>query len=287
MKQIFFHIPFTNIPVYGYGVMLVVGFIAGMYLAQFLARRSKLDPEIFANAAILALVTGVAGARLSHVLENLHEYTNPEHTAWENFRNAINIREGGLTYYGGFLLAFPSLVLYGWWKRVPLPLGMDIIAPCVMVGLAFGRIGCFMNGCCYGAACDANLGVQFPYGSDAYITQFNQNKLEMPVPRELIRDHSWQTRWANTWTHSGQIRACSQIQEPLPAEQLKELDMTEKGIEPQAAQRPGRQGIENTPTENELKFDDSFTIRLWQTWLPSNTPIRSRPRRFTVQSRLS
>ncbi|MDB5172202.1 MAG: prolipoprotein diacylglyceryl transferase [Phycisphaerales bacterium] len=188
MHQTLFTIPFTHIPIYGYGVMLVIGFIAAMYLAQFLARHSRLDPEIFANAAILALVSGILGARLSHVLENLPQYTDAHNTAWQNFYNAINIREGGLTYYGGFLLAFPTLVLYAIGKKVPLPLGMDIIAPCLMVGLGFGRIGCYLNGCCYGAECQASFAVQFPYGSDAYVTEFNQKVLKQPVPRALIRD---------------------------------------------------------------------------------------------------
>ena len=164
MRQIFFYIPFTHMPVYGYGVMLVVGLICGMYLAQALARRSKLDPEIFANAAILGLVTGIMGARLSHVLENLRQYTNPELSFTTNFINAINIREGGLTYYGGFLLATPCLILYGWMKKVPIRVGMDVIAPCLMIGLAFGRIGCFLNGCCYGAECNVAWAVHFPYG---------------------------------------------------------------------------------------------------------------------------
>lgn len=188
MWQVIFRLPIWHIPIYGYGVMLVIGFIAAMYLAQFLARRSRLDPEVFANAAILALVFGVLGARLSHVLENFSEYTNPDLSAWQNFFNAINIREGGLTYYGGFLLAFPALVLYGIWKKVPIRMGMDIIAPCLMVGLAFGRIGCFLNGCCYGAQCNVAWAVQFPYGSDAYVTEFNQNALQSAVPRNLVRD---------------------------------------------------------------------------------------------------
>jgi prolipoprotein diacylglyceryltransferase len=188
MWQELFRIPVLNVPIYGYGVMLVLGFLCAMKLAQFLAVRSKLDPELFANAALIALVTGVLGARLSHVLENLGTYTNPSFSAWENFRNAINIREGGLTYYGGFLLAFPSLVAYGMYKKVPIRLGMDIIAPCLMVGLGFGRIGCFLNGCCYGAECRAPWAVQFPYMSDAYATEFNDNALQRPVPRQLVRD---------------------------------------------------------------------------------------------------
>lgn len=226
MRQIFFYIPFLHpprfsfgpIPVYGYGVMLVVGFIAAMYLAQFLARRVKLDPELFANAAILALVSGVLGARLSHVLENLGQYTRADRSAWENFIQAINIREGGLTYYGGFLLAFPSLVLYAKWKKIPLPTGMDIIAPCLMIGLAFGRIGCFMNGCCYGATCDARIGVQFPYGSDAYVTQFNENQLRMAVPRELIRDNSTLGKYMDR-------NMIKQVQEPFTADELREIEL--------------------------------------------------------------
>src|SRR6476661_1484470 len=156
MYQILFRLPsflpgIGGAPIYGYGVMMVVGFFLAMALAKFLARHSKLDPEIFANAALIALVAGVLGARLSHVLENLSDYTRGDLTVWQNFRNAINIRSGGLTYYGGFLLAFPALIAYGWYKRVPLRLGMDIIAPCLMVGLGLGRIGCYLNGCCYGA----------------------------------------------------------------------------------------------------------------------------------------
>ncbi|MDB5331305.1 MAG: lgt 2 [Phycisphaerales bacterium] len=218
MHQTLFTIPFTHIPVYGYGVMLVLGFVAAMYLAQFLARHSKLDPETFANAAIFALVSGIVGARLSHVIENLPEYTQSSLSASQNFFNAINIREGGLTYYGGFLLAFPTLVLYALWKKVPLPLGMDIIAPCLMVGLGFGRIGCYLNGCCYGAECQAPWAVQFPYDSDAYATEFNQNVLKMPVPRQLVRDGSRLADYMD-------VKRLEVLQEPLPADDFQRFSV--------------------------------------------------------------
>src|SRR5215218_6889203 len=73
------HLPF-NLPIIGdelvihsFGLMLVIGFLSAMYLAKFLARKSKLDPEVFANACLIALFAGVIGARLSHVLENLSD----------------------------------------------------------------------------------------------------------------------------------------------------------------------------------------------------------------------
>ena len=190
MYQVLFHLPsflplVGGMPIYSYGVMLVIGFFAAMELAKFLARRSGLDPELFANAAIIALVAGVVGARLSHVIENIGDYTRPELTFTQNLWNAINIRSGGLTYYGGFLLAFAAVLAYGIYKKVPLRLGMDIIAPCVLIGLGFGRVGCYLNGCCYGAQTNVSWSVEFPYHSDAYMQQFEEGKLQ--VPPELLR----------------------------------------------------------------------------------------------------
>lgn len=195
MHQILFRLPdflpgIGGAPIYGYGVMLVVGFFAGISLAKFLGRHSNIDPELLANAALIALITGVAGARLSHVIENWHDYSRPDLSFGQNFWNAINIRSGGLTYYGGFLLATPSVLAYGLYKKVPLRVGMDIIAPCLMLGLGFGRIGCFLNGCCYGAEIPAGShvpwAVAFPYHSDPYIEQARDGKIQ--IPPQLMRD---------------------------------------------------------------------------------------------------
>lgn len=185
MMPILFNIPGTNIPIYSYGLMMVVGFLASIQLGKYLARRCGLDPELFVNIGLIALVTGVLGARLSHVLENLPQYTDSSRSFRENFWDAINIRSGGLTYYGGFLLAFPSLVYYAIKKKIPLRLGMDMIAPCLMIGLACGRIGCFLNGCCYGAVCEVPWSVTFPYASIPYTDQVHEG--ELAAPPELIK----------------------------------------------------------------------------------------------------
>lgn len=188
MLQEIFRIPGLNLPIYSYGLMMVIGFLSAIHLTKFLARRSGLDPELFVNAGLLALITGIAGARISHVIENIGHFTTitPTRSAWDNFIDAINIRSGGLTYYGGFLLAFPSLVFYAIKKKIPLRLGMDIVAPAIVIGLGFGRIGCFLNGCCYGAQCNLPWAVSFPYHSLVYEEQVNRGQLQPPV--ELLYD---------------------------------------------------------------------------------------------------
>jgi phosphatidylglycerol:prolipoprotein diacylglycerol transferase len=146
-------------------------------------------------------VTGVVGARLSHVIENIHQYTDPSRSILANFLDAINIRSGGLTYYGGFLLAFPALVLYAIHKKVPLRLAMDIAAPCIVIGLGFGRIGCFLNGCCYGAQCDAGWtgAITYPYMSTPYEDQIINRTIQ--PPEELLVS-----------TANGQLRPLSRLE---------------------------------------------------------------------------
>jgi phosphatidylglycerol:prolipoprotein diacylglycerol transferase len=168
-------------PIYGYGLMLVVAFLACVKLSQWLGERKSIRPELFVDATLIALATGLIGARLCHVLENLPEYTRGDLSLAQNLRNIINTREGGLTFYGGFLLATPSCIIYALIRKVPILLGMDIVAPAIMIGLGFGRIGCFLNGCCYGEQCNAPWAVRFPYFSNVYVEQYQQGKLVAPI----------------------------------------------------------------------------------------------------------
>jgi phosphatidylglycerol:prolipoprotein diacylglycerol transferase len=76
----------------------------------------------------------------------------------------LDVTSGGLIYYGGVLLGMLLVVFYLRWKRIAIRRYLDIVAVSLMVGLAFGRAGCFLNGCCYGGRCDADwpLAAQFP-----------------------------------------------------------------------------------------------------------------------------
>jgi phosphatidylglycerol---prolipoprotein diacylglyceryl transferase len=185
LQELFrFHLFNHIVPVYGYGLMLVVAFLACVIASQWLSRRVGINPDLCVDAALIALGTGVLGARLCHVIENLPDYTRHNLSVWQNLYNIFNIHEGGLTFYGGLLLATPCCIAYAIWRKVPVRLGMDIVAPTLMVGLACGRIGCFLNGCCYGQQCDLPWSMRFPYGSSAYIDQVQQR--QVPIPPELI-----------------------------------------------------------------------------------------------------
>lgn len=188
-----FRVPFLGYSVHSYGLMLVIGLLLAIELAKFLARRSNLNPDLFANAAILALVSGLIGARIAYVIQFHNEFTGD--TFVNNAWNAINLTSGGLVYYGGFLLAFPTLVAYAIWRGIPLLRGMDIIAPCLMIGLAFGRVGCFLNGCCWGqhANLPSPLAITFPYYSPAYLDDYEHAKVTPPsvlYQQDLIKNTS-------------------------------------------------------------------------------------------------
>src|SRR5207237_407929 len=77
--------------------------------------------------------------------------------------------------------------------QVPLLTGSDIMAPCIMIGLAFGRIGCYLNGCCYGEECNLPWGAAFPYGSNAFVEQFEKNEIDVP-PQLLKKEPSGRFR---------------------------------------------------------------------------------------------
>lgn len=184
-----FTIPFLNFSVHSYGLMLVLGLLLAMEVAKFLARRSGLNPDFFSTAAILALISGLIGARIAYVIQFHDQFTHGSFS--ENFWSAINLTSGGLVYYGGFLLAFPTLVAYAIWRKIPLLRGMDIVAPCLMIGLAFGRVGCFLNGCCWGQHCELErpVGITFPYYSPPYIADYENGDIK-PDPRLFTLDYT-------------------------------------------------------------------------------------------------
>jgi phosphatidylglycerol:prolipoprotein diacylglycerol transferase len=142
--------PFT---VYSYGLMLVIAFGVSSFLACQEARRQGLDPDAVFNLAFLAFVFGVIGARAFYVADNLAYYL-------KNPVEIIMLQRGGLAWFGGLSLGTLAAVIYIKVKRLPAYKILDLIVPFVALAQSIGRVGCLLNGCCYGK--HAEFGIYFP-----------------------------------------------------------------------------------------------------------------------------
>lgn len=172
-----------------YGFALMVGFLSAVWLAMRRGARVKASPDRVLDIGFLCLVFGVLGARIFYVV---HWWTPQFADAPNKLWAIIDLREGGLEFLGGFIGAIVAVVAYAMWRRQSLRLYLDILAPSAMWGLAFGRIGCFLNGCCFGAPAVQPDGhtpkyawaVQFPFASPAQWKQWEDRQGTLPA--ELI-----------------------------------------------------------------------------------------------------
>jgi phosphatidylglycerol:prolipoprotein diacylglycerol transferase len=164
MHPEFFEIPFVHLTIKSYGLMMVVGFLAAVTVIRYLSRHFTRDPQLITNAALYSLIAGVVGARAFYVIHYFDRFSSDP---WSVFA----IWNGGLELIGGVMMAILVIVLYGRHHKVPIRHYMDVLAIGLLAALMFGRVGCFLNGCCYGRPTDLPWGVRFPYGSFSYSSQ--------------------------------------------------------------------------------------------------------------------
>jgi len=141
-----------GIPIRSYGFMMVIGFTLGLLRATRVAPKRGINPERVYDLALIVLLSGIIGARVVYILLNLQT---------ESFRDFFAVWNGGLSFHGG--VVFAVLAAYVYTRRMQLPYWKcaDLLAPSVAIGYAFTRIGCFLNGCCYGAPTNLPWGVRF------------------------------------------------------------------------------------------------------------------------------
>ncbi|HZL91254.1 MAG TPA: prolipoprotein diacylglyceryl transferase family protein, partial [Pirellulaceae bacterium] len=154
-----------GVPIRGFGIMMAVATVAGVGLALHRAKKMGIDPDAIMSLAMWMFIPGIIGARLFFVIEYWHQFAKP--TVEQTVVALLNVTNGGLVMYGSVLAGLPFGIYYLVSRKLPVLAIADIIAPSMVVGLALGRIGCFLNGCCYGGLCDGALGVTFP-GEPAY-----------------------------------------------------------------------------------------------------------------------
>ena len=148
--------------VHWYGVMLALAFLAGLWTAGRRAPRDGIAGEKIADAGLWLILGGIIGARTLYVVsywDGLLEAPLFPRAPWTEI---FMVQRGGLVYYGGLVGATLAGIFYARVRKLPLWKMADIFTPSIALGYVFGRIGCLMNGCCYGRACDLPWAIRFP-----------------------------------------------------------------------------------------------------------------------------
>jgi phosphatidylglycerol:prolipoprotein diacylglycerol transferase len=170
-----------GVPIRGYGVMLLAAAAAGTWLSIVRGRAVGIDADTIVGLGLEVFLAGLIGARLFYVIEYHEQFFPPGRSLLAAIPAVLNIAAGGLVVFG----AVPTAALAAWWfarrRRLPLLQLADCIAPGLLVGLALGRIGCFLNGCCYGGLCDLPWAMRFPAGSPPWFDQVSRGLLPPPT----------------------------------------------------------------------------------------------------------
>jgi len=186
-----FKLPVVHLTVKSYGLMMVIGFLAAVSVIRRLSRDITPNPQFITNAALYSLIAGVVGARIFYVVHHFDQFQNRPSSFFA-------VWQGGLELLGGVLLALVVILFYLWYHKLPIRRQLDILAIGLMLALAFGRIGCFLNGCCFGRPSNLPWAVRFPYGSLVYRSQVEPDpKRNRPLPYMELPDEFFDYYYEN------------------------------------------------------------------------------------------
>jgi phosphatidylglycerol:prolipoprotein diacylglycerol transferase len=154
----------SGIPLFGYGVMLAIGFFSATLLAGRRAKAAGLSPDVIWELMTWILIPGIVGARIVYLMQYGDRVFQGKRGI-EILKAAVALWDGGIVFYGCIIGGVLGILAYCKKNNIrPLQL-LDVIMPSLFVGLGFGRIGCFLYGCCFGAACSLPWAVHFPQDS--------------------------------------------------------------------------------------------------------------------------
>lgn len=141
--------PFT---IHGYGLMISIGVLCAVFVAAYRAEKKGLDKELVQSLSIVALISGFIGAKLLFIIVELEAVMRTP---------ALIVSGAGFVLYGGIIGGILAAVIYCRAKKVSFLEYFDLLAPSISLAQGFGRVGCFLAGCCYGCETDSFIGITF------------------------------------------------------------------------------------------------------------------------------
>jgi phosphatidylglycerol:prolipoprotein diacylglycerol transferase len=184
-------------PIRGYGVCLLLAILSAIGLGVWLGSGRGISADTMVSLGFWVTICGIIGTRVFYIIE-YHNYVE----VWENGKlqllptlyNVVNIANGGLVVIGGIIGGALGGMIFALRNKYSMLLILDLVVPTVMLGISIGRVGCFLNGCCFGAVCDLPWAVTFPAGSPAHVCQIDRGyttycglKFKQPVGEQKIK----------------------------------------------------------------------------------------------------
>lgn len=149
-------------PIRSYGFALALSFFLAIVLSLKRANRFQIPPQLIVDLALVVLVTALLGSRLFYVVYHIEEFQGHWGDIFNPLQGDGKLGMGGLSMMGGVILSVLGGMVLLSWRRVKLWLVADLVSPTFPLGVGITRIGCFLNGCCFGKPTDSPLGVVFP-----------------------------------------------------------------------------------------------------------------------------
>ncbi|MCL2005770.1 MAG: prolipoprotein diacylglyceryl transferase [Planctomycetaceae bacterium] len=161
-----------GIPIRGYGFCLLVAVLFAFFLVRHLAIKQGISVEKVYSLCIWTVVFGIIGARIFFVTEYWEDIRRVDEAGRflpvESLLNVLNFTQGGLVVFGSIIGGILTALIFMRLNGMPILRTFDIMAPAVALGIAIGRIGCLLNGCCFGSVSNTSWAITFPLDSPAH-----------------------------------------------------------------------------------------------------------------------
>ncbi|MBQ6620118.1 MAG: prolipoprotein diacylglyceryl transferase [Thermoguttaceae bacterium] len=273
-------------PIRGYGLFLMLAIVAASLVVVARGKKQGLSPEHLLPIIVVQVVCGLIGARIFYLLEYWDQIRSD--TLIHTVIRAIDLTKGGLVVYGGIIGGIVGSYVYLKKKKLPILQTLDVFAPALMLGIALGRLGCFMNGCCFGGPCDCPVGVHFPVASPAHFAQMENGLaplggfiLEEPSQHAEAKGSIFSIKKAYPRLRGdipGPVRIASVVpdSEAAKAGLVPGMTVLRVGLIPAEGReepRPSDQQIEQAATFPIRCNDDLFRFMLYESGSLSSSPV--------------